>query len=76
MGQDRTDIIYSEIIKVAKVPRGLGAWGDLAITLRNGTRLELRAIPRFREIEDYITEKIVAKTTRSRNQLHIRHICY
>ena len=62
MGQDRTDIVYSEITKVAKVPRGLGAWGDLAITLRNDTRLELRAIPRFRDIEAYITEKMAAKT--------------
>jgi len=65
MGQDRTDIVYSEIVKVAKVPRGLGAWGDLVVTLRNGTRLELRAIPRFREIEDYITEKMMAKTQKA-----------
>ncbi len=65
MGQDRTDIVYSEIVKVAKVPRGFGAWGDLVITLRNGTRLELRALPRFREIEAYITEKMKAKTQKA-----------
>ncbi|MGK7919111.1 MAG: PH domain-containing protein [Trichodesmium sp.] len=65
MGQDRTDIVYSEIVNVAKVPRGLGAWGDLVVTLRNGTRLELRAIPRFREIEDYITEKMMAKNQKA-----------
>jgi hypothetical protein len=38
MGRDRTDVIYSEIVKVAKVPRGLGLWGDLVITIRNGNR--------------------------------------
>lgn len=65
MGQDRTDIVYSEIVKIAKVPRGLGAWGDLVVTLRNGTRLELRAIPRFREIESYITEKMNAKAQKT-----------
>jgi hypothetical protein len=61
MGRDRTDVIYSEIVKVAKVPRGLGLWGDLVITIRNGNRLELRALPKFREIYDYILEKSSAK---------------
>ncbi|HLO48151.1 MAG TPA: PH domain-containing protein [Kamptonema sp.] len=58
MGRDRTDIVYSEIVKVVKVPRGLGTYGDMVVTLKNGSRLELRAIPRFREIYDYINEKM------------------
>ena len=66
-GQDRTDIIYSEIVEVKKVPRGIGLWGDMVVVLRDGSRLELRAIPKFRAIYDYITEKAKiksAKTTR------------
>ncbi len=61
MGRDRTDIIYSEIVKVVKVSRGIGLWGDMVLTLRNGSRLELRSLPKFREIYDYINEKIAAK---------------
>jgi hypothetical protein len=61
MGRDRTDIIYSEVTQVVKVPRGLGGWGDMVVTLRDGSRLELRAIPRFREIYDYINERVSAK---------------
>jgi nitrogen fixation protein len=61
MGRDRSDVIYSEIVKVVKVPRGIGLWGDMAITLKNGTLLEMRAIPNFRETYDYITEKVAAK---------------
>ncbi|MFN6570374.1 PH domain-containing protein [Dendronalium sp. ChiSLP03b] len=61
MGRDRTDVIYSEIVKIVKVPRGLGIWGDMVITLRNGSRLEMRAIPKFREVYDYINEKVTAK---------------
>ncbi|GJD18468.1 hypothetical protein RIVM261_034240 [Rivularia sp. IAM M-261] len=61
MGRERTDIIYSEIVKVVKVPRGIGLWGDMVVTMRNGSRLELRAIPRFREVYDYIYERIAAK---------------
>ena len=60
-GGDRTDVIYSEIVKIAKVPRGIGLWGDMVLTLRNGSRLEMRAIPKFREVYDYINEKVVAK---------------
>ena len=61
MGRDRTDIIYSEIVKVVTVPRGIGFWGDMVLTLRDGSRLELRAIPKFRDIYEYINEKIAAK---------------
>lgn len=60
-GRDRTDIIYSEIVKIVKVPRGLGFWGDMVLTLRDGSRLELRAVPKFRDIYEYINEKIAAK---------------
>jgi hypothetical protein len=58
MGRDRSDIVYSEIKKVVTVPRGLGLWGDMVITLKDGSRLELRAVPKFREIYDYIMDKI------------------
>jgi hypothetical protein len=61
MGRDRTDIIYSEIVKIVKVPRGFGLWGDMVLTLRNGSRLEMRSVPKFREMYDYISEKVAAK---------------
>jgi len=60
-GRDRTDIMYSEIVKIAKVPRGIGLWGDMVLTLRDGSRLELRAVPKFRDINQYINEKVAAK---------------
>lgn len=61
MGRDRSDIIYSEIAKVVTVPRGLGAWGDMVITLKDGSRLELRSVPNFREVYDYINDKLSTK---------------
>ncbi|MDJ0696142.1 PH domain-containing protein [Mastigocoleus sp. MO_188.B34] len=61
MGRSRSDVIYSEIAKITKVPRGLGLWGDMVLTMRNGTRLEMRAVPRFRETYNYISEKVAAK---------------
>ena len=62
MGKDRTDLVYSEITDAITVPRGLGFWGDMVVTLKDGSRLELRSLPRHREIYDYINERVVAKT--------------
>ncbi len=64
MGKDRTDIIYSEVVLVKKVARGLGFWGDIVVTLKDGSRLEMRALPKFRQIYDYITERAADKTGR------------
>jgi len=60
-GQDRTDIIYAEVVKLVKVSRGLGFWGDIVVTLRDRSKLELRALPNFREIYDFMAEKAAAK---------------
>ncbi|EAZ88022.1 PH domain-containing protein [Crocosphaera chwakensis] len=65
MGNDRTDIIYGEIVKIAKIPRGIGLWGDIVVTLRDKSRLEMRAVPRFREIYDYMAERVADKTGKS-----------
>lgn len=58
MGRDRSDIIYSEVAKVVTVPRGFGAWGDMVVTLKDGSRLEMRSVPKFREVYAYINDKL------------------
>jgi hypothetical protein len=57
-GGDRTDIIYSEIIKVTRIPRGLGLWGDIVLTLKDRSRLEMRSLPNFRETSDYLANRV------------------
>lgn len=69
MGRDRTDVIYSEVIRVVTVPRGLGAWGDMVLTLKDGSRLELRAVPKFREVYNYINEHLSAKAQQASGPL-------
>lgn len=61
LGQTRSDIIYTEMRQVVTVPRGLGLWGDMVVTLKDGSRLELRAMPNFRAVAEYINERIDAK---------------
>lgn len=72
LGRDRSDIIYSEVTKIVTVPRGIGFWGDMVVTLRDGSRLELRAVPRFREVYNYIYEKISTKAQQASGALGAR----
>lgn len=57
LGRDRTQVVYSQIREVRSVPRGFGAWGDMVLVLTDGARLEMRSVPRFREVEAYIEEQ-------------------
>ena len=61
MGRTRSDIIYSEVTKLVTVPRGFGFWGDMVVTLKDGSRLELRSMPNFRAVSDYVNDKISTK---------------
>jgi hypothetical protein len=57
LGRDRSQVVYSQIREVRSVPRGFGAWGDMVLVLSDGARLEMRSVPRFRELETYIEER-------------------
>ncbi|GMH31156.1 hypothetical protein Nepgr_032999 [Nepenthes gracilis] len=52
-GQDRSDFSYQVIKDVKVVPRFIGEWGDIVITLKDGTKVDLRSVPKFREIAEY-----------------------
>ncbi|PHT44211.1 hypothetical protein CQW23_18236 [Capsicum baccatum] len=52
-GQDRSDFSYKVIKDVQVIPRFIGEWGDVIITLKDGTVVDLRSVPKFREIAKY-----------------------
>ena len=65
MGNDKTQVVYSQISEVRTVPRGFGAWGDMVLVLNDGARLEMRSMPRFREVEAYILERMNKRSSTS-----------
>jgi len=65
LGRDRSQVVYSQIREVRSVPRGLGSWGDMVLVLNDGTKLEMRSVPRFRELETYIEERRAARGGRA-----------
>uniref|UniRef100_A0ACD5WUM8 Uncharacterized protein n=1 Tax=Avena sativa TaxID=4498 RepID=A0ACD5WUM8_AVESA len=60
-GEDRTDFPYSSVREVVVVPRFIGEWGDIVITLKDGTKVDLRSVPRFREVADYCRKMAAAE---------------
>ena len=63
MGKEQTQVVYSQIKEVRTVSRGFGAWGDMVVVLSDGARLEMRSIPNFRQTEDYILERMAARSS-------------
>lgn len=63
MGKEKTQVVYSQIKEVRTVSRGFGAWGDMVLVLSDGARLEMRSIPNFRQTEDYILERMAARSS-------------
>ena len=68
MGKDKTQVVYSQITEVRTVPRGFGAWGDMVLVLQDGARLEMRSMPRFREMEAYILERISSRAANAQQK--------
>ncbi len=58
LGRDKTQIVYSQIKEVRSVPRGFGTWGDMVLVMQDNARLEMRSVPKFRETEKYIKDRI------------------
>jgi len=62
MSRNRTDVIYREVAQVRGVPATiLGSilgYGVILIVLKDGSKLELKAVPKFRELEAYIQDRI------------------
>ena len=63
MGKEKTQVVYSQIKEVRTVSRCFGAWGDMVLVLSDGARLEMRSVPNFRQTEEYILERMAARSS-------------
>jgi hypothetical protein len=59
---EQLDAAYQEVKDVVCIGRGVGLWGDMVVTLNDGSKIEMRALPQFREMRDYILERRDALT--------------
>ncbi len=65
LGRDKSQVSYSQIKEVRSIPRGLGSYGDMVLVMKDNAKLEMRSIPKFREIENFIKDQINQKTSRN-----------
>ena len=40
----QTDVAYSQVQDVVAIGRGIGLWGDMVVTLKNGDKVEIRSL--------------------------------
>jgi hypothetical protein len=52
--KEQLDADYRDIKDVKTVGRGVGLWGDMVVTLTSGDKVELRSLPQFMELRDYV----------------------
>ena len=57
-GKDQSQVTFSQINELRSVPRGFGSYGDMVLILKDGSKLEMRSVPNFRETEKYIMGQI------------------
>lgn len=63
-GKDQTEIIYRDIEQL-KYVRRFGGSADCVLTLRDGAKLEIRGIPEFEKVYEYIMEQVDEDTRKA-----------
>lgn len=56
-GNTQTEIIYSEVEEIRFAFRGFGASGDMVLFLKDGAKVELRHVPKFQEVYEFVLGK-------------------
>ncbi|GBG88475.1 hypothetical protein CBR_g47945 [Chara braunii] len=56
-GGEQRDFSYASVVDVVSVPRFIGEWGDIVLTLDDKTKIEMKSVPRFREVANYCKQR-------------------
>jgi len=65
-GRNKTQVSLSNINEIRSVPRGFGSYGDMVLILNDGSKVEMKSLPLFREKQDFI-EKNIEKKSQQQN---------
>ncbi len=64
LGREQTQASYNQIKEVRSIARGFGFYGDMVVILKDGSKLEMRSVPNFRDTESFILEQIDIKASK------------
>ena len=66
LGKNKTQISLSNIEEIRSIPRGFGSYGDMVLILNDDSKVEMKSLPLFREIQNFI-EKNKVKSSQTIN---------
>ena len=61
-GRNKTQVSLSNIEEIRSVPRGFGSYGDMVLILNDGSKVEMKSLPLFREKQEFIEANIAKKS--------------
>ena len=61
-GRNKTQVSLSNISEIRSVPRGFGSYGDMVLILNDGSKVEMKSLPLFREKQEFIEANISKKS--------------
>ena len=65
-GRNKTQVSLNKISEIRSVPRGFGSYGDMVLILNDGSKVEMKSLPTFREKQNFI-EKNMSKKAKAPN---------
>ena len=57
-GKNKTQVSFSNIDEIRSMPRGFGSYGDIVLILNDGSKVEMKSLPLFREKQKLIDESM------------------
>ena len=70
-GRNKSQVSLNNIKEIRSVPRGFGSYGDMVLILNDGSKVEMKSLPLFREKQDFI-ENNINKNTKATNSGEIQ----
>ena len=65
-GRNKSQVSLNNIKEIRSVPRGFGSYGDMVLILNDGSKVEMKSLPLFREKQDFI-ESNINKSSKATN---------
>ena len=60
-GKTQTEIIYPDVEQIKYAYRSFGSSGDMVLFLKDGAKVEMRFVPKFEEVYQYVLSKCDAE---------------
>ncbi len=61
-GKNKTQVSLNKIEEIRSIPRGFGSYGDMVLILNDGSKVEMKSLPLFREKQKFIEENMVKRS--------------